>query len=76
MMSHGARVWSVRANISSAAAMYSSAFLRLRQSSSVIFQRRSGSFWRLSKRSSCSSGLICSQNLTMITPSIELVCSK
>ena len=43
--------------------------LRLRQSSSVIFHRRSGSAWRASNRRSCSSSLMCSQNLTIITPS-------
>ncbi len=66
----------VRATMSSTASLYSSAFSRLRQSSSVSFQLFSGSFSRFLNRFSCSSLEICSQNLIRIVPSSARVRSK
>src|SRR6056297_2050018 len=67
-MVHGAYEVLVLKSISSTASEYASHFSRLRQSSSVIFHALSGSFCLFSKRLSCSSLSISSQNFRITVP--------
>src|SRR5450759_4546738 len=72
---HGAISVLVRSIRSHTDCSYSPHFLRLRQSSSVILKRLKLVFWRKVKRLSCSSAVICSQNLHTIAPP-RVICSS